>query len=218
MFCLMPAETDKTKTVAVVEDDETFRLQVKDLLDTTAGFRCIGDFANAREALKGIPELKPHFVLMDIHMPGLSGIECVKQLKEILPSVQVLILTAFEETDKIFRALRAGASGYLVKGDAPERLLEAICELERGGSPMSSHIARKVVQHFHLLGPQPEPADSLSPREREILDLLAAGYFYKEIADKLGITWETVKTHVMHIYEKLHVHTRHEAVAKYQSR
>jgi DNA-binding NarL/FixJ family response regulator len=145
----------------------------------------------------------------------MSGIECVSRLKRATPGVQVLMLTVYEKPDAVFQALRAGASGYLVKRTAPKNLLAAIQDVLTGGSPMSSHIARRVVQYFNQLGPSADVTNNLSPREREILEMLANGDFYKEIAEKLGIGLTTVRSHIQHIYEKLHVHTRTEAVAKY---
>ena len=152
---------------------------------------------------------------MDINLPNMSGIECVSQLKQVAPQTHVLMLTVYEKSDTVFQALRAGASGYLVKRTAPKNLLAAIQDVLNGGSPMSSHIARKVVQYFHQLGPSTDATKNLSPREREILEMLANGDLYKEIADKLSIGITTVRTHVQHIYGKLQVRTRTEAVAKF---
>jgi DNA-binding NarL/FixJ family response regulator len=145
----------------------------------------------------------------------MSGIDCVTHLKKSLPSLQIIMLTVYEDSERIFRALKAGADGYLVKSSPPEVLLEAIDDVRRGGSPMSSHIARKVVRHFHLVGPSPEESENLSPREQEVLNLLSAGYLYKEISDQLGIGIETVRTYVKNICEKMHVRNRVEAVAKH---
>jgi DNA-binding NarL/FixJ family response regulator len=153
---------------------------------------------------------------MDIRLPGMSGIDCVAELKRSLPSLQVIMLTVYEDSERIFRALKAGAAGYLVKSAPPNKLLEAIVDVSKGGAPMSSHIARKVVQHFHMLGPASAAEESLSPREREVLDLLASGYIYKEIGEKLGIGIETVRTHVKSICQKMHVRSRLEAVARHR--
>ena len=172
-------------------------------------------FGSAEEALEQLPHQKPDVVLMDINLPKMSGIECVSLLKQQCPEVQVLMLTVYEKPDAVFQALRAGASGYLVKRSVSKNLAAAIQDVLNGGSPMSSHIARKVVQYFHQLGPASDDLVKLSTREREILELLANGDLYKEIAEKLAISITTVRTHIQHIYEKLHVRTRTEAVAKY---
>jgi Response regulator containing a CheY-like receiver domain and an HTH DNA-binding domain len=204
------------KSVVVVEDDRTLRQQIVDILGTASDIRCIGAFASAEEALKAIPLKAPDVVLMDIKLPGMSGIDCVAKLKRMLPSLQIIMVTIFEDSERIFRALKAGASGYLVKSRPPEQLLEAIRDVHSGGSPMSSHIARKVVQHFHLLDPSPKEAENLSPREEQVLDLLASGFIYKEIGDKLNISVETVRTYVKNICNKMHVRNRLEAVAKHR--
>jgi DNA-binding NarL/FixJ family response regulator len=204
------------KSVVVVEDDRTLRQQIVDILGTASDIRCIGAFASAEEALKAIPMKAPDVVLMDIKLPGMSGIDCVAKLKRMLPSLQIIMVTIFEDSERIFRALKAGASGYLVKSRPPEQLLEAIRDVYSGGSPMSSHIARKVVQHFHLLDPSPKEAENLSPREEQVLDLLACGFIYKEIGDKLNISVETVRTYVKNICNKMHVRNRLEAVARHR--
>jgi len=204
------------KSVVIVEDDRTLRQQIVDILGTAPDIRCIGAFASAEEALKAIPAKTPDGVLMDIKLPGMSGIDCVARLKRMLPSLQIIMVTIFEDSERIFRALKAGASGYLVKSRPPEQLLEAIRDVHSGGSPMSSHIARKVVQHFHLLDPSPKEAENLSPREEQVLDLLASGFIYKEIGDKLNISVETVRTYVKNICNKMHVRNRLEAVAKHR--
>jgi DNA-binding NarL/FixJ family response regulator len=204
-----------TRTVAIVEDDAGIREDLVALLNGSPGYRCVGACASGEEALIEIPFWRPEVVLMDINLPQMSGIECVARLKAKVPELLVLMLTVYEDGDSIFRALKAGASGYLVKRLASDKLLEAIQEVMAGGSPMSCHIARKVVQFFNQAGPSPEMSENLSPRELEILDLLVAGCFFKEIADRLGISGETVRTHVNHIYRKLHVRSRTEAVVKY---
>jgi DNA-binding NarL/FixJ family response regulator len=152
---------------------------------------------------------------MDIKLPGMSGIDCVTRLKAIMPQVQIIMVTVYEDSESLFRALKAGANGYLVKSSPPKQLLEAVRDVYAGGSPMSSHIARKVVQHFHLLGPSTAEAENLSPREQQVLALLASGFIYKEIGDKLKIGVETVRTHVKSICQKMHVRNRLEAVAKW---
>jgi DNA-binding NarL/FixJ family response regulator len=165
--------------------------------------------------LEALPSVKPDIVLMDIRLPKMSGIECVARLKEMMPSVQIIIVTVYEDSEKIFCALRSGASGYLVKSGPPEKLLEAIQDVTVGGSPMSPHIARKVVQHFRIFGPMAKEEERLSPREREVLDMLAAGYIYKEIGEKLKIASETVRTNVKHICHKMQVKNKMEALAKH---
>jgi DNA-binding NarL/FixJ family response regulator len=164
--------------------------------------------------LEKIPAKNPDVVLMDIKLPRMSGIQCVAEVKRILPEVQVIMVTVYEDSERIFKALKAGASGYLVKSGPPEQLIAAIRDVFAGGAPMSGHIARKVVQHFHLMGPAPSEADNLSPREKQVLDLLAMGFIYKEIGGKLDIGTETVRTYVKNICQKMHVRGRVEAVAK----
>jgi DNA-binding NarL/FixJ family response regulator len=204
--------------VAIVEDDRRIRESLAVLLDGAAGLRFAGAFATAEDALRELPRLKPHVVLLDINLPGLSGIEAVARLGELVPDTAVLMLTVYEDADQIFRALQNGARGYLVKRTAPARLLEAIAEVHAGGAPMSPQIARKVVQHFHQRGPATAALESLTPREREVLEQLAQGRLYKEIADQLGIGTETVRSYLGSIYAKLHVHNRTEAVVKYLGR
>jgi DNA-binding NarL/FixJ family response regulator len=180
------------------------------------GFECLGQHATAEAALEALPKEKPNVVLMDINLPGINGVECVRQLKQLLPETQVMMLTAYEDTENIFNSLAAGASGYMLKRTKSAELLDAIKDVMKGGSPMSAHIARKVVQSFQRTAAAgPNPTEDLSPREREVLDLLSQGLIYKEIADKLSISYETVHTYVRRIYEKLQVRTRTEAVAKF---
>jgi DNA-binding NarL/FixJ family response regulator len=205
------------RSVIVVEDDRGLREQLVKILNSGSGIRCVGACESAEDALELVPAKKPDVVVMDIRLPGKSGIECVAELRQILPELQIIMLTVYEDSESIFRALKAGAAGYLVKSSPPAKLLEAIVDVSKGGAPMSSHIARKVVQHFHLAGPAPNRAEDLSPREREVLDLLAEGYIYKEIGDKLGISPETVRTYVKNICEKMHVRSRLEAVGKHRS-
>jgi len=202
-------------SVSIVEDDAITRDGLRNMIERAPGLRCVGAYGSAEEALQQFPRQPSDVVLMDINLPNMSGIECVSRLKRLTPGVQVLMLTVYEKPDAVFQALRAGASGYLVKRTAPKNLLAVIQDVLMGGSPMSSHIARRVVQYFHQLGPSADVTTNLSPREREILEMLANGDFYKEIAEKLGIGLTTVRSHIQHIYEKLHVHTRTEAVAKY---
>jgi DNA-binding NarL/FixJ family response regulator len=203
------------KKVAIVEDDGGLREQLAQILGSARDVRFVGACASGEEAVDRIHVLKPDVVLMDIKLPGMSGIECVTHLKRSLPSLQIIMLTVYEDSERIFRALKAGADGYLVKSSPPKVLLEAIDDVRRGGSPMSSHIARKVVRHFQALGPSPEQSENLSPREQEVLGLLSAGYLYKEISDQLGIGIETIRTYVKSICEKMHVRNRIEAVAKH---
>ena len=202
-------------TVSIVDDDREVRDGIAQLINGTTGFRCIGLHETGAEALEHIPGNGIDVVLMDINMPRMSGIECVKILKQREPSLQIMMLTSFEDDDKIFESLLAGASGYLLKKTPPAKLLEAIDELRNGGSPMSSSIARKVVEMFQTRDTPPGTTTTLTQREQEILSYLAKGYRYKEIADTLFISVETVRTHLRNISEKLHVRSRTEAVLKY---
>ncbi len=204
-----------TCSVSIVEDDAITRDGLQKLIEQSPGLRCVGAYGSAEEALRQFASHPSDVVLMDINLPKMSGIECVSRLKQAAPGVQVLMLTVYEKPEAVFQALRAGASGYLVKRTAPRDLLPAIQDVLAGGAPMSSHIARKVVQYFQDLGPSTRDTIRLSPREREILVMLADGDYYKEIADKLGISITTVRSHIQHVYEKLHVRTRTEAVAKF---
>jgi DNA-binding NarL/FixJ family response regulator len=205
------------KTVAVVEDDLGLRHQLVQILNGSPDIRCVGAFSTAEEALNQIPALSPSVVLMDIGLPGMSGIECVAKLKRMAPAMQIVMVTVYEDSERIFRALKAGANGYLVKSSPPEQLLEAIRDVYTGGSPLSSHIARKVVQYFHLIGPAPTQKQNLSTREQQVLELLSTGFIYKEIADKLNIGVETVRTYVKSICQKMHVRNRVEAVARHHA-
>jgi len=201
--------------MVIVEDDRAVRENLAALVRTDGRLNLLGAFVSAEEALREIPKLTPELVVMDINLPRMNGIECVARLKLQLPRLLVLMLTVYEDDDSIFRALKAGANGYLVKRDASEKLLEALQEVQHGGAPMSAHIARQVVQFFHRTEAPATDAERPSPREREILDLLVKGLVLKEVADQLGIGLETVRTHVNHIYQKLHVRSRTEAVVKY---
>ncbi len=205
-------------TVSIVEDNEQLRGTLARVIGRAEGFRCVSHYGTAEAALEGLPKDRPEVVLMDINLPGMNGVECVRQLKPRLPATQVLMLTVYEDTDTIFNALAAGASGYLLKRTKSAELLEAIREVHRGGSPMTTHIARKVIQSFQKTGPSTQPTENLSEREQEVLDCLSHGFLYKEIADKLGISYETVHTYIRRIYEKLQVRTRTEAVAKFLRR
>lgn len=203
--------------VSIVEDDPGVRSSLVKLINSSPGYRCVSQHSSAEDALDEIPKLKPDVTLMDINLPGgLNGVECVRKLKPLLPRTQVIMLTVYQNTDNIFKALAAGATGYLLKQTPPSELLAAIRDVNAGGSPMSGHIARKIVQSFQEPAPKAfEEASALSPREAEVLDLLARGFLYKEIADQMKISYATVHTHIRHVYEKLHVRSRTEAVAKH---
>jgi DNA-binding NarL/FixJ family response regulator len=202
-------------SVSIVEDDSDVRATLAKLIHGSPGYRCVSQHGSAEAALQEIPRVKPDVVLMDINLPGINGVECVRRLKPLLPATQIIMLTVYQNTENIFNALAAGATGYLLKQTPPPELLAAIQSVHAGGSPMSSHIARKIVQSFQQLPPAATGAQNLSPREAEVLDLLSKGYLYKEIADTMQVTYATVHTHIRHIYEKLHVHSRTEAVAKH---
>lgn len=202
--------------VALVEDDDKIRNNLIDLLERSEGFRCVGAYANAEDALEDIPGKAPDIVLMDINLPGIDGIECTQRLKMKMPGLLIVMLTVYEDVNKIFNSLQAGAVGYLLKLTQPTEIISALTDVTKGGSPMSAQIARKVVQSFHI-EPRGEKDDkvTLSPREEEILALLSKGYLYKEIASELLISPDTVHNHLRKIYEKLQVHSRTEAVVKY---
>lgn len=205
-------------TVSIVEDNDQLRGTLARLLDRSEGFKCLSQYPTAEAALEGLPKEKPEVVLMDINLPGMNGVECVRKLKQTSPEILAVMLTAYEDTDNIFAALAAGAAGYLLKRAPRAELLDAIREVKRGGSPMTTHIARKVVMSFQKSGASPQPTENLSTREQEVLDCLSKGFLYKEISEKLGISYETVHTYIRRIYEKLQVRTRTEAVAKFLRR
>ena len=200
--------------VAIVEDDRSVRENLSVLIDVAPGFRCAATCASAEEAWRYLPAIAPEVVLMDIHLPGKSGIECVAKLKTLLPQTQVIMLTIEEDSERVFDSLKAGATGYLVKSVSPDKILDAITEVHNGGAPMSSHIARSVVSAFRHPAEPANPQLNLSPREEEVLRLLAKGHRSKEIAEELGLGVGTVNTYVRHIYDKLHVRSRAEAVAR----
>ena len=202
-------------TVSIVDDEKDLRQSIATFVNGSPGFKCISSYANAQDALDHLPTERPDVVLMDINMKGMNGIECVERLKAIAPEIQIVMLTVYEDTDQIFKALSVGASGYLLKRLSPAKLLQAIREVHAGGSPMSSSIARKVVVSFQKTGKEPEKQSNLSPREQMVLDCLAKGLTYKQIADELSISIDTIRTYIRRIYEKLHVQSRTEAVAKY---
>ena len=201
--------------VALVEDDRVVREGLSRIVGRAPKYACVATCATAEEALDRLPALKPDVVLMDIGLPGMSGIDCIRELKRRQSRIQILMLTVFEDHDRIFRSLAAGAAGYLLKQTEPARLLEAIAELHAGGAPMSAQIARRVVEAFRRPSADGAAAgEPLSVREREIVTILAQGRLYKEIADQLGLSVETIRTHLRNIYEKLHVRNRTEAVTK----
>ena len=205
-------------SVSIVEDVQDTRNGLRELLNGANGFACLSTYANAEDALTGVPAEKPDVVLVDINLPGMNGIECVAKLKLQLPQLRALMMTTYEDRDLIFNSLRAGASGYLLKNVTHGELMQAIEQVHAGGAPMSMQIARKVVEHFHQIAKPSSDVEKLTDREKEILGLLAEGYLYKEISDKLGISFHTVKTHIHVIYEKLHVQSRTQATAKYFGR
>jgi DNA-binding NarL/FixJ family response regulator len=202
-------------SVSIVEDDAQTREILAEWIANSRGFRLAGQWENGERALELLPKTKPDVVLMDINLPGISGVEGVKQLKRILPATQFVILTVYEDTDYIYNALAAGATGYLLKQTSKEELLSAVEDVHHGGSPMNSRIARKVVQFFRQTPASARDGEALSPREEEVLGLLARGYLFKEIASKLSVSVPTVNTYVRRVYEKLHVRSRGQAIAKY---
>ena len=203
--------------VSIIEDDVPAREILAGWIRHADGFRCVGEYDDAESALAELPLEKPRpsVVLVDINLPGLNGIECVRRLKSRLPTTQFVMVTVYEDANHIFDALAAGATGYLLKQMRRNDLLDALREVHAGGSPMSSQIARRVVQSFQRTGLEAGSPEDLSPREREVLELLARGYLYKEIASVLEISVQTVNTYIRRIYEKLHVRSRAQAVAKY---
>ena len=209
------SSTGKLVRLALVEDVAEMRESWRQLIDGLPGFRCICTCASGREALRLLPVELPDVIVMDIQMPGMSGIECTLRLKELLPKTPILILTVSADTQTVFRALEAGADGYLLKRSRPEQLQTAIQDVLDGGAPMTSEIARRVVASFRQRAAKRDETASLTPREEEVLALLSKGFANKEIADKMSVSYETVRDHLRHIYEKLHVHSRTEAVARY---
>ena len=208
-------------TISIVDDEPRLRQSIATFVNGSPGFKCVSGYGSAEAALKGLPADKPDVVLMDINMGSMNGIECVEKLKDQCPDMQILMLTVYEDTEKIFRALAAGANGYLLKRSSPETLLTAIKEVHGGGSPMTSSIARKVVASFQKHKPTAASAAAekksvaLSPREAAVLDGLAKGWTYKQLASELNISTDTIRTYIRRIYEKLHVQSRIEAVVKY---
>jgi DNA-binding NarL/FixJ family response regulator len=213
----MPRPDDNQITVAIVEDDSKVRHSLAGILKRGSGVHCVGEFGDAEEALRELPRLRPRVVLMDINLPGMDGVSCVWKLSGLLPEMQIVMLTVYDNTDAIFNSLAAGASGYLLKPVSSAQLLAAVRDVYAGGAPMTSNIVRKVVQSFKQPAPAEKEAESfsLSAREQEVLDFLAKGYLYKEIADQLSISYGTVHTYIERIFKKLHVRGRAQAVAKY---
>jgi len=204
--------------VSIVEDDAKLRETMARYFAGQSGFKCLCTYPDAESALAGIPENPPDVVLMDINLPGIDGIECVARLRATLPNLKILMLTVFEDSERVFNSLSAGAFGYLVKSNRPAKILQAIRDVFDGGSPMSGHIARMVVQSFEKRGDTTDETASLTPRELEVLHGLSCGQTYKQIAGDLGISLSTVRTYIQRIYEKLHVHSQTEAVMKYARR
>jgi DNA-binding NarL/FixJ family response regulator len=211
----MSIALDNPITVAIVEDDARVRQGLADILKRGSGVVCVGEYGNAEDAVREIPQRQPKVVLMDINLPGMDGVHCVRRLSELTPATQVVILTVYDDTAAIYNSLAAGAHGYLLKPISSEQLLLAIRDVFAGGAPMTSDIARKVVHAFKQPAPANANAENLSAREQEVLDFLAKGYLYKEIAEQLSISYGTVHTYIERIFKKLHVRSRAQAVAKY---
>jgi DNA-binding NarL/FixJ family response regulator len=204
--------------VAIVEDDLLWRTNVEQLLQETEGVEFAGSFRTGEDAIRDLPSRRPQVVLMDINLPRMSGVECTRQLRELLPSVQIVMLTVYDDSDRIFQALQMGAGGYLLKRASADEILQAIQDVHRGGAPMSAYIARKVVQSFQHQAPAGKPDEALSKRESEVLGYVARGYSDKEVAEALGLTPSTVRSYLKNIYAKLHVHSRTQAILKASAR
>ena len=211
----MSLPKDDPITVAIVEDDSQVRHSLVGILKRGSGVLCVGAFGDAEEALRELPRLQPQVTLMDINLPGIDGVECVQKLSGLLPQMQMVMLTVYDDTDAIFNSLAAGASGYLLKPVSAVQLLAAVKDVYAGGAPMTSNIVRKVVQTFKQPVATAHETENLSTREQEVLDYLAKGYLYKEIADQLSISYGTVHTYIERVFKKLHVSSRAQAVAKY---
>ena len=201
-------------SIAIVEDLDEVREGLKNFISLSTDFIIVGDCKSGEEACSLLPEVAPDIVIMDINLPGLSGIECIRQVKDQVPSTQFMMFTVYENDEKVFEALKAGASGYLLKNTGLLQIVESVKELHQGGSPMSANIARKLVNLFHQSPKKRSAVDILSNRENEVLQLLSKGLLYKEIADRLQISTGTVRQHIHKIYEKLHVQNRTEAINK----
>lgn len=213
----MPAPKESIIDVAIVEDNAALANGLRKIIESASDFRCLGVWTTAEDALKKIDAFRPQVVLMDINLPGMSGIEATARIKQYLPELQVIMVTVYRDHDQIFAALKAGASGYLLKRSTPEEVRQAIRDVRSGGAPMSAEIARRVVEAFHQPVRTSMPEDvKLSKRETEILELLTKGLANKEIADRLDISVETVRVHLRRVYEKLHVHSRTEAAMKFR--
>ncbi len=202
--------------VGIVEDNKTLREGFETLLNRTPGFQCVCTCATVAEALKKIPKAMPDVVLMDIQLPDSTGVECTAKIKEMMPKIHIVIVTVYEDSERIFQALRAGACGYLLKRAQPEKIIAAIKEAQDGGVPMTPEIARKVIGQFRQQATTASEVENLTDREREVLELVMQGQANKTIADRLGVTVAAVKWHLQHIYEKLHVHSRTEAALKFK--
>ena len=212
-------------TISIVDDNSGIRANLEQMLNTAEGFRCIGSYRDGAAALRSIPVQTPDVVLMDINMPGMSGIECVRRLKKATPGLKVVMLTVFNDEDHVFASLKAGADGYLLKHSERATLLQSLADILRGGAPVSPQIARSLIEYFHTpkdnapASNSPDASNNqLTERELEVLDQLAKGASYKEIAADLDISLHTVSNHLRHVYEKLHVHSRAQAVAKHPAR
>ena len=203
-------------TIAIVEDDFKTRENLQAMLREKPEFKCLGAFTSGEAAIEGMPKLKPDVVLMDINLPKMSGVECTRQLKQLLPKTHIIMLTVYDDSDRIFRALQMGANGYLLKRSPADEILQAIQDVQHGGAPMSNYIARKVVQSFQQQGPSAKAAENLSKRETEVLGYVAQGYSNKEVAEALGLSVETIHAYLKNIYAKLHVRSRTEAVMKFR--
>ncbi|HEX4121119.1 MAG TPA: response regulator transcription factor [Verrucomicrobiae bacterium] len=204
--------------IAIVEDNAGMRESIARLLNQAPGLSCVSTYATAEAAVRDLPFQKPDVALVDIHLPGMNGIQCVAKIKAQLPQMQVLMLTSYEQPDLIFDSIRAGASGYLLKTTPGAELIQAVQQVHAGGAPMTMQIARKVINHFRQIQKPAYDMEKLTPREQEVLALLARGYLYKEIANDLGISINTLRNHLRTIYDKLHVHSRTQATAKYLGR
>ncbi len=203
--------------IAIVEDNRVIRESLAEIVQTDPGCRCVYSCATAEEAIEEIPKFRPDIVLMDIQLPCMTGIECTAHLKQLIPSLHIIMVTVYEDTERIFKALRAGACGYILKRCKPEELASAIREIRSGGAPMTPEIARKVIASFQEPATVSSYVESVTPREYEILELVAGGYPNKEIASRLGLTDATVRWHLCHIYDKLHVRSRTEAALRFLS-
>jgi DNA-binding NarL/FixJ family response regulator len=212
---LVDATPVMTMTIAIVDDDAAVRRSLTGMLQRSPGIKCVGTYASAEAAIEEVPRLAPQILLMDINLPGMDGVACVRQLARLAPHIQIIMLTVHDDTSAIFNSLAAGASGYLLKPVRAADLIAAVRDVFAGGAPLTSNIARKVIQSFKQTPPDGQVTEELSPRELEVLDCLTRGFVYKEIADHLEVSYATVRTHIERIYQKLHVRSRSQAVAKF---